>query len=255
MLIPLCVILCRFGKHRFSLRLCPEYHPDTEAKDCVASLKTNMLGTSYDLGVEWVSPSACDLPVRVWRFTWWTALLCMERLMLVLCLQGGAQEIIRNAVSSPSSSRNNSGSMVYRRNFFGIRGPRKLSVHLPHFADTSTEFEDLPAVPRASSESDRSANEPVPVMIDDGFLHDQHYHQEDHDAQDPPPASGKIHMKNVPPHWHEVWIALQPQTPLPPCSRSMCSSLCPSVPPPPPQKKKKCTRKETQPQGRSMGGW
>lgn len=45
----------RLGKHRFAIRVSPEHNDDMEVMDTVASLKTNMLGTSYVLDVLWVS--------------------------------------------------------------------------------------------------------------------------------------------------------------------------------------------------------
>lgn len=158
----------RFGKHRFVVRLCPEFTPELEEANCVATLKTNILGTSYDLKILW------DTALRV-----------------------------ITAADPKVSLRQNSGSMVYRRNFFGIRGPRKLAVQLPHIRYMEDFNSDTF---RTSFEADNSRHMPIPVLIDDGFLHEPNrgiLHRDDSN-DDPAPIDGKVVMKNVPPHWHEV---------------------------------------------------
>ena len=149
----------RFGNSRFVMSVSRNYNATQDNPDTVACLRTNVLGTSYELETVW---------------------------------DGGREELAFMAgASSPCDqpSLGHMGSMAYRRNFFGIRGPRRLHVNLPITSKTDLQNNESDA---SSSIATDLAQEPAPVA-------------DVVDIPDPvQPKPGSISLQNVPPHWHEV---------------------------------------------------
>eukprot|EP00951_Prasinocladus_malaysianus_P012729 scaffold95087_cov48-Prasinocladus_malaysianus.AAC.1 len=180
----------KMGQKRFSIRLGRQYSPETDANDCVASLKTNLLGTSYGLEMQW-DPE----------------ILRAKRDKVEL---GGSAD-----GATSTSSSHEIGKMQYRRNFFGIRGPRKLSVQIPTMAPPAGQYAAIQPsrhipVPRAMTRS--QWHHVIPLVNEDGEFIAEDVFNASLQAlsvttaeQSPARAEGSVvKMKNVPPHWHEV---------------------------------------------------
>uniref|UniRef100_A0A061SFA5 Tubby like protein 3 isoform 1 n=1 Tax=Tetraselmis sp. GSL018 TaxID=582737 RepID=A0A061SFA5_9CHLO len=180
----------RFGKHRFMMRLCPEYSPDDVEGDCISFLKTNVLGTGYEL---FLTPSG-----KVWK----NSLSC-----------SGV------ASSSKPQPRTTMGNMKYKRNFFGIRGPRRIDVKLPHLqgfqypakdASVDSRLADLQkmqssmdaahAVPVAGEHSSNESEASVTSLDAEDLMESSDW-REVLDAESDP---HNLTLRNVPPHWHEI---------------------------------------------------
>lgn len=99
------------------------------------------------------------------------------------------------------------GSMTYKRNFFGIRGPRKLHVRLPFLSQVSQCNASAPEVAQTQPEELEPLSpehEPMPVLIDAGFIGPRDDLDVTNSRSGKSELPGMITMRNVPPHWHEV---------------------------------------------------
>lgn len=175
----------RLGKDRFNIRMCADFDAATEAIDSIAVLKTNIMCTNYSLDITWPRNFATSRPL-------------------------------------PSTKLSSLGSMKYRRNFFGFRGPRKLNVQFPVLREGGSAVDDgsagssLPSSVACSSSS-KSQWRNVGTISVANRQPDAERDLEEEEIARPQPSnqSGKagnsrgnngssIVLKNVPPHWHEL---------------------------------------------------
>jgi hypothetical protein len=202
--------------------MCADFDAATEAIDSIAVLKTNIMCTNYSLDITWVRAPLCpSLPlsqISVPKHRRWGTSL-YDSLFYVLQLQP------RNFATSrplPSTKLSSLGSMKYRRNFFGFRGPRKLNVQFPVLREGGSAVDDgsagssLPSSVACSSSS-KSQWRNVGTISGANRQPDAERDLEEEEIARPQPSnqSGKagnsrgnngssIVLKNVPPHWHEL---------------------------------------------------